>query len=318
MVITMPRLAYYQLVSAFCALILSSPILAQNVRSAYELMQDMMDSSANTNYSGFATHEKSGRITTLHFTHLSRNGHSVERVARLDGPADSTYYPPWQDQACGNAADSVQMGALHFAPKINLAKLAESYNFEIRGQYRIANRLSTVILVNPKDRFRLPHLISIDNQSDLMLKSVILDNDGKPLERLQFINVQIGGDLDTVDISAEAIAPCREALTDSASPLYLPSWVPPGYVLAFTKRDRQPNQAMLTFSDGLASFSLFVASPQISTILPPFSSSNGATSAVSTKIDLGNRDITVSVVGEIPQETAERIARSVIPASEIR
>ena len=305
------------LVLVLCALIVSSPALSQTVRSAYELMQDMMDSSTATNYSGFATHEKSGRLATLHFTHLSRSGQSLERIARLDGPVDSAYYPRWRDQACGAAHESVQMGALSFAPKSNLSKLAESYSFEIRGQYRVANRLSTVILLNPKDQFRLPHLISIDNQSDLMLKSVILDNDGKPLERLQFVNLQIGGELDTIDIAAEAISPCKKVLTDT-SPLYQPSWVPPGYALVFAKRNRQPNQAMMTFSDGLASFSLFVASPEISTNLPPFSSSNGATSAVSIKVDMGDVDLTVSVVGEISKETAERIARSVMSGSEIR
>lgn len=310
------KLTYCQLVAAVIALFICSSALSQNVRSAYERMQDMMDSSAKTNYSGLATYEKSGQLKTLRVIHLTRNGKILEKIARLDGPLDSLSV--WRNQACRSTDESFHLDKLASGSGTNLSKLAESYTFEIRGQQRIANRLSTIILINPKDQFRLPHLITIDNQSDLVLKSVVLDNAGKPLERLQFLNIEIGGDLDKIDVSADLVAPCQEALIESIAAPYQPSWIPPGYSAVFSNTNGQVGQVMTTFSDGLASFSVFVESAQMSAMLPPFSSNRGATTAVSTKVDMGNLDLTVSVVGEISMETAERIARSVISGSEIR
>lgn len=310
------KLTGCKLVLALCIFFTSHYAVSQNVRSAFEVMQDMLDASAKTNYSGLATYEKSGRLKTLQFTHLSRSGKTLERTVRLDGPIGDDYL--WREQDCALYNDSIQFGVFASGKSTNLAKLSQLYTFELRGQHRVANRLSTAILVNPKDQFRLPYLITVDNQSDLMLKSVILDNEGKPLERLQFVNIQIGGELDTLEVSADAIAPCQETSINGALASYQPSWIPPGYTSVLTDLDPRLNQTMTTFSDGLASFSVFVESAQISAMLPPFLSSSGATSAVSIKVDIGASELTVSVVGEISMETAEKIARSVVPASEIR
>ena len=58
---------------------------------------------------------------------------------------------------------------------------------------------------------------------------------------------------------------------------------------------------------------MFVESAETSIKVPPFLAKSGATVALVSKVQVGGSFITVSVVGEIPGDTAKRIAESITP-----
>jgi sigma-E factor negative regulatory protein RseB len=178
----------------------------------------------------------------------------------------------------------------------------------------VAGREATSLLLKPKDNFRLPYFVAIDNQSNLMLMSVILNQVGKPLERFQFVEIQVGGDLDSMSIDDAGVNVEDSCAIESAQqPLddWTVGWVPPEFFLTDSEKEPLTGQSIMSFTDGLSAFTVFIESVQTSKKIPPFTFNQGATTAVSTKLKYKGDEFTVSVVGEIPTDSAKKITQSV-------
>ena len=162
--------------------------------------------------------------------------------------------------------------------------------------------------------------MAIDNQSNLMLMSVILSLSGKPLERFQFVEIEVGGELDTMlmpNAQANLDEQCVNAFGQQNQGEWNVGLVPSGFFLTNSMKESLTGQTVLGFSDGLTTFTVFIESAQMSAEIPPFTYNHGATAAVSTKIKVQGDEYTVSIVGEIPTDGAKKIAQSVKQASKI-
>ena len=89
------------------------------------------------------------------------------------------------------------------------------------------------------------------------------------------------------------------------------SWLPQGY-MKINGQQRQGEHVMV-YSDGLATFSVFVESVGKGA-MPEGASQVGATIAYSLERNIKGHDYHVTVVGEIPAMTAMNIAKSVEPS----
>ncbi len=151
-----------------------------------------------------------------------------------------------------------------------------------------------------------------------MLKSLLLSEKGQLLERFQFT------DLDTASVLSEQMlktsADCKPVSVVKTKPeasispvAWHSDWLPPGFDVSSSGVRKDPaTQSPVThlmYSDGLARFSVFIetvkggASSDIRTQLGP-------TVAVSRRLTTPQGDMMVTVVGEVPMGTAERIALS--------
>jgi sigma-E factor negative regulatory protein RseB len=296
------------------AIFISVPTLAQQNREADELVKAMIEASKTLNYSGLVTYEKAGRLKTSKMLHLIRENNIFEQLIHLDGPAGQF---SWRriDENCGlGRAQGAEAGALSTLDSSSFKRLTASYSFEIRGQSRVAGREATSLLLKPKDNFRLPYFVAIDNQSNLMLMSVILNQVGKPLERFQFVEIQVGGDLDSMSIDDAGVNVEDSCAIESAQqPLddWTVGWVPPEFFLTDAEKEPLTGQSIMSFTDGLSAFTVFIESVQTSKKIPPFTFNQGATTAVSTKLKYQGDEFTVSVVGELPVNSAKKITQSV-------
>ena len=296
------------------AIFISVPTLAQQDREADELVKAMIEASKTLNYSGLVTYEKAGRLKTSKMLHLIRENNIFEQLIHLDGPAGQF---SWRriDENCGlGRAQGAEAGALSTLDSSSFKRLTASYSFEIRGQSRVAGREATSLLLKPKDNFRLPYFVAIDNQSNLMLMSVILNQVGKPLERFQFVEIQVGGDLDSMSIDDAGVNVEDSCAIESAQqPLddWTVEWVPPEFFLTDAEKEPLTGQSIMSFTDGLSAFTVFIESVQTSKKIPPFTFNQGATTAVSSKLKYKGDEFTVSVVGEIPTDSAKKIVQSV-------
>ncbi|MDB9734463.1 MucB/RseB C-terminal domain-containing protein [Porticoccaceae bacterium] len=296
------------------AIFISVPTLAQQNREADELVKGMIEASKTLNYSGLVTYEKAGRLKTSKMLHLIRENNIFEQLIHLDGPAGQF---SWRriDENCGlGRAQGAETGALSTLDSSSFERLTASYSFEIRGQSRVAGREATSLLLKPKDNFRLPYFVAIDNQSNLMLMSVILNQVGKPLERFQFVEIQVGGDLDSMSIDDAGVNVEDSCAMESAQqPLddWIVGWVPPEFFLTDSEKEPLTGQSVMNFSDGLSAFTVFIESVQTSKKIPPFTFNQGATTAISSKLKYKGDEFTVSVVGEIPTDSAKKIVQSV-------
>jgi sigma-E factor negative regulatory protein RseB len=140
------------------------------------------------------------------------------------------------------------------------------------------------------------------------------------LERFQFVDLQIQ------PLKAEWVAavpdqstgPVGNATTVAAAPVgapgWSPQWLPPGFVLSLPPRHAQED--VLTFSDGLAVMSVFIEAANDPVPAAEGRARQGATVAYTRPLHTQNQSgkdqsFIVTVVGEVPQATAERVANSV-------
>jgi sigma-E factor negative regulatory protein RseB len=302
------------------AIFVSTSAISQQNRVAYDLVDSMIEASNTLNYLGLVTYEKEGRLKTSKMLHLIRDDMTFEQLTHLDGPAGQISWRRTNGNCGMERAWDADAGSRPILNEDSFGRIKASYSFEIRGQSRVAGREATTIILKPKDKFRLPHFVAIDNQSNLMLMSVILSLSGKPLERFQFVEIEVGGELDTMlmtNSQANLDEQCVNAFGQQNQGEWNVGFVPSGFFLTNSMKESLTGQTVLGFSDGLTTFTVFIESAQMSAKIPPFTYNHGATAAVSTKIKVQGDEYTVSIVGEIPADGAKKIAQSVKQASKI-
>jgi sigma-E factor negative regulatory protein RseB len=296
------------------AIFISASTLAQQNRETYELVNGMIEASKTLNYSGLVTYEKAGRLKTSKMLHLIRDNNIFEQLVHLDGPAGQFSWVRIDENCDLEREQGAETAELATLDSSSFERLSASYSFEIRGQSRVAGREATSLLLKPKDNSRLPYFVAIDNQSNLMLMSVILDQAGKPLERFQFVEIEVGGDLDSMsvdDVGVNVEDSCTMESTQQPLEDWTVGWVPSEFFLTVFEKEPLTGQSIVSFSDGLSAFTVFIESVETSRKIPPFTFNHGATVAVSAKLKHAGDEFTVSVVGEIPFDSAKKIAQSV-------
>lgn len=311
----------FRLAVIMTAIFMCGPLFSQQPDTAYDLMLRMIDASKQLNYAGLVTYEKLGNLKSAKVLHLVRDNEIFEQIVNLNGP-EGEFVNLNGIKGCQNL--SVILGGTS-ALKINDAtyiQLKQSYSIETGGSVRIAGREATLLILRPNDAWRYGYVVAIDKQSGLMLQSVLLSLSGKPMERFQFIEISVGGNLDSVEVPRGSYNLGVNGLTDCEIndstpkqdvPKWRVDWVPTGFAMTDSQLDRDGGQYSMVFSDGLAVVTVFVESAETSIKVPPFLAKSGATVALVSKVQVGGSFITVSVVGEIPGDTAKRIAESITP-----
>ena len=101
--------------------------------------------------------------------------------------------------------------------------------------------------------------------------------------------------------------PCAKSVLSNSS--WQPSWLPKGFVLAHTSSVN--GEDMLTYTDGIASFTLFVKLVANSSLFKQGIARRGATTAIMSLVSVGADSVGVVLVGEVPVSTAQQVVMSV-------
>ena len=317
------------ILSILLGVLLTTVLRAESVQDANDLLQSMVQSSKNSNYKGEFVYQQGAHLETMSIMHQSASEDSVEkeRIVYLDGAprevlriGNELFYSSYNE-----GVTRFQHGSLiPVVGRLQSGISSALYELKTVGLDRVAGREAILLLVLPKDRFRYGYQLWLDRKSSLLLKSVMLDDQGKVIERLQFTA------LDTAPLSVDSLkllshkpAVVNETITldtqaeQPNAPLdWETGWLPEGFVLQ--NRSVRPSPISqhevdaLVFSDGIASFSVFVELDD-TRVLSQASEKIGALSAVSKIYREGERYFHVTVVGDVPLSTAERVAVSVRP-----
>ncbi len=292
---------------------LSSPPMS--LPSVQTLLSKMSHDAAHTNYRGSFTYQNQTSIELQSFRveHWIENGIEHDRFLFLNGP-ERLIVREGQPVDCKAMGDELLQGSFAQIGK-TLVKMDQLYQFEIRGQERIAGRVARVLQVIPKDPYRYGYFLSIDEETGLVLKSWLIDENARPLERYQFISLELNPDINK--LKAQALSNPHKAVSDvtSCNPTELtkPSdwqidWVPQGFVFA-GQRNLANGQSMLMYTDGLTTFSIFIEATN--SFVPEGVGKRGATLAYMSRLVVKNTVYRVSVVGEIPVAAAAKIAQNI-------
>lgn len=307
-----------------CACVIAASALADDPRALLERMHEAM---RQLDYEGVFIYQRGAQIDSMRLVHRGGGGAETERLISLSGPArevirDGTLVTClFADDRQAVVEKNPPRDIIGIGFSAPVEKLASSYRFAVEGTDRVAGRPATVVGIHPAGDDRYGYRLWIDDDSKLLLKSVVIGRGGRTLEQVQFTHIDV-----LEEIPAERLAPEIHGSgftwrTDTEPPdgAHAPvadgrwqvRWLPAGFELKENKVQSMATSHMpvshLVYSDGLAMVSVFVE--ELMDDEPPLQgySSRGAVNAFSRVADAHQ----ITVVGEVPLPTVRQIAASV-------
>lgn len=279
--------------------------LLEAAESPQALLDRMAQSVRNSSYRGILTYQQGQQLQSARIVHAAGDGVENGRLQQLDGAARAFL-------RLGHPLD-----CRHDAQPAGEATgwLSDHYAVELDGSDRIAGREGWRVRISPRDPYRYGMNLVIDAATALPLRSETTDGAGRVIERVQFVELDVDpriGAREVLDTgpgaSIEAAHPAP--LVGGEQPFgWSVSWLPGGF--AERSRDARTDGEgrrieTRMYSDGLAAFSVFVEGA--GSAPAPGHASKGAT--VAYVMPRGSQGA-VTVVGDIPAETARLIANAV-------
>jgi sigma-E factor negative regulatory protein RseB len=295
-------------------------VLPVHADDAQDQLKRLAQAEQSQNYQGTFVYERNGSFSTHRIWHRVADGKVREHLLQLDGSAQEVLRVDGVTQ-CVSGLLAPGLNNIPDSPahSFNAAKLSAWYDMAVAGKSRVAGRPAVIVTLTPRDQHRYGIELHLDAETGLPLKSLLLSDKGQLLERFQFT------ELNTTDLPTDQMlapsADCKQvevanAKTDtqrSAPVAWRSDWLPGGFELssAAARKDAD-SKALVTslmYDDGLARFSVFIE-PVSGAAVTDIRTQLGPTVAVSRRLNTPKGDAMVTVVGEIPMGTAERIALS--------
>jgi len=293
---------------------LALPVVAAE---AQDWLERLADAGQSQSFQGTFVYERNGSFSTHRIWHrVDETGVVRERLMQLDGVEQEVLRVDGSTECVsGTLADQLDDQQAWSAHDLDSQRLLESYELRIIGESRVAGRAAVVLALSPRDQHRYGVELHLDQESALPLKSLLLNDKGQLLERFQFTQLDVGT-LPT-DQELQSGTGCQPVTASKAAAevveAWRSDWLPSGFTLSRVAERRSPASneqvASLVYFDGLARFSVFVE-PLRGVMVEDARSQIGPTAAVSRRLATADGDVMVTVVGEIPLGTAERVALS--------
>ena len=286
---------------------------------AQDWLNRLSQAEQQQSFQGTFVYERNGSFSTHNIWHRVQDGKVRERLLQLDGSAQEVVRIDGHTQCVSGTliaglGDSPSSAARALDPQ----KLKNWYELAVIGKSRVAGRAAVIVSLTPRDQHRYGFELHLDKETGLPLKSLLLNEKGQLLERFQFTQ------LDTSDVPSDdelqAGPDCKAVTLDSdkasavkAAQNWHTDWLPAGFELTSSTSRKDPETktqvSSLMYDDGLARFSVFLE-PLNGATVTDTRTQLGPTVAVSRRVTTPQGEMMVTVVGEIPVGTAERIALS--------
>ncbi|VVP73569.1 MucB/RseB C-terminal domain-containing protein [Pseudomonas fluorescens] len=270
-------------------------------------------------FHGTFVYERNGSFSTHNIWHRVQNGQVRERLLQLDGSAQEVVRMDGHTQCVSGTLIAGLGGSPNAAARpLDPKKLKNWYELAVVGKSRVAGRDAVIVSLTPRDQHRYGFELHLDKQTGLPLKSLLLNDKGQLLERFQFTSLDTDNVPTDKDLLADADCKVITLDSDKASAvktaqMWHSDWLPPGFELTSSTSHKDPQTkaqvTSLMYDDGLARFSVFLE-PLNGATVTDTRTQLGPTVAVSRRLTTPEGEIMVTVVGEIPIGTAERIALS--------
>jgi len=295
-------------------------VLPAHADEAQDWLNRLGRAEQTQSFEGTFVYERNGSFSTHDIWHLVQNGQVRERLLQLDGSAQEVVREDGRTQ-CVSGTLVPGLGNSRDAPSraLDPQKLNQFYELAVIGKSRVAGRNAVIVAVTPRDQYRYGFELHLDRETALALKSLLLNDQGQLLERFQFTRLNTSVQPD--DRNLQPSKDCTPiALANSSAPEVQPThiwrldWLPPGFQLTRTSARKDVHTKAIVdsmmYDDGLARFSVFLE-PISDGSVTEARTQLGPTVAVSRRLNTVDGEMMVTVVGEIPIGTAERIALSV-------
>lgn len=297
--------------------------------SEHTEVRDWLDRMARAvetlNYRGVLVHWHEGQVDSLHIIHRADENGFRERIYSLDGEpreilrdADSIRCLLAGDQPLFMQSQLTKR-LMPNLPISRLDSMESAYEMTLGGLERVAGMMTQVVEINPLDQYRYGYRFWLEEKTGMLLRSALLNNNGQTLQQVSFARIELGVAISDSELEPELDSalmtelPVAEGIPSSWSinpenASWMPPRVPPNFELIKVgtgESEAGVGFEHFLFSDGLASFSIYVEEAgsrydrgRIKSVGPVH---------IYTGL-LDGRQITV--VGEVPLATVQYIGRS--------
>lgn len=283
----------------------------------------MQQALRQLNFDASFVHVRGERIEPYRWLHgVSESGEEVELLSGMNGPEYralrhnnhvSYYHSLGTPYSMRTSVLNGPVPAGFFYP---FSRISNAYHVVSVGGGRIMDRPAQHIRLVARDRQRYGYSVWIDRDSGMLLRSATLSMEGDILEQVQLTSLFISEDfMDNLRELKEVARPPLIEDYSNRSPVrgaWNIGWLPQGFEMIRSNSHRMAvtgkHADYYLYSDGLAKVSVYISERT------PASQSmqiEGAESLYSTRLN----EHQVTVVGELPLATIERIAQSVRQAN---
>lgn len=281
----------------------------------------MTQAVETTSYEGTVIRISNGRAEALKVVHTIQDGVVREKLVSQEGDgleiirngnevhcilpdSKSVLVEEWNDQS--TLFSTLPSSEIRFGSEYDVAIVRED---------RVAGHKTVLIAIRPHDEFRFGHRVWLDIGTGFPLQTQLIDEDGYALEQVKFAEITLNKEIHAADLAPSySIANFkwydqpRRTVTPVSDAMWTTDDLPPGYQALSTHTEKLSSGdgqvTHMLFSDGLANVSVFIAVH------------DGNEFAARSKVGASNSyslvvgDQRVTVVGEVPAVTVERMALS--------
>lgn len=298
------------------------PVTASAQSTPDELLDQMNYIVDVIDYEGTVFRRQNGETEALRIVHKIIDGVVNERLVSQEGNGleiiriGNDVHCILPDKRTVLIEEWADQSTLFSALPNSEIRYGADYDVSIVREDRVAGRQAIMLAIRPHDRIRYGHRIWLDEQTSFPLKTEMLDVNGELIEQIKFADISLGD-----GISKDALAPSMSL--DDFSWYTQPAaryesvevdtnWecadLPSGFRATSTKTEQLPGVdapvTHIVYSDGMATVSVFIAEKNETQIAEQ--SSVGASNSYSIQ----QGDFQITVVGEVPAATIQRIATS--------
>ena len=278
---------------------------------ALSWLDRMSNSIHQFNFHGVVTLQRGDDMQVMQVSHRVDQGVSSERLTQLTGQGAQIERGAHPLECIHPGHQLLRVGADLQAGRCGIA---EQYRFSVVGNgERVAGRKAVRIRIEPKDMYRFGYIMALDRKTGLLLKAQTIGRGGKTLETFQFANLSYTDEIPgvtEVDIihQAEHPHPQVASMSSSVAREWAVHWVPRGFTATDTPVGISGRR---TYTDGLAVFSVFLE--DLNREIRPGEGlvRSGGTTTYPRGMLLTGQPVLVTVIGEVPVNTARMVADSV-------
>ena len=302
----------------------SAPVMAD---PAMDWVQKMSMAMRNLNYRGDFVYLHENQLESMRISHYKDENGEKERLISLNGEAREVLrdnqnltciWPSSRKVVVDFSRSRKNTFSPIFIPE-DIVRLEKFYEMKLLGKDRVAGMSAVVVHINPKDKYRYGIKFWISDQYGLMLKSSLINEDGRVVEEVMFTNLKVfDGDeklvVDTMPKIDGSFTLVRYHSGDSSKSFAADnSWqisaAPGGFWRESVLKRQVPGTddfvQQMVYTDGLASLSIFIEKQTSET-----SAGVSSMGAINAYIRILN-NYSVTAIGEVPAITVKHLAESV-------
>ena len=283
-------------------------------------LDKMSDAQSQQNYQGTLIVRQSDKLQAIKVkqgVHAGKSWQTLESqtgedqiIFRKNGQV-TTIFPIQKRITVSAEMGHNSKGPLHPALPKNRDKLKQLYHLKLGSQARVANKITQIVQMIPRDKHRYGYTFWLDKQSGLLLKCDLINNRGRVLEQLMYSDIELLDAAPQNQIDETKLAAYKKVMLSNKADVTSKKWhaenIPAGFVMTRSVKNVDKNSSYhVVYSDGMASVSVFIEPTRKNQKHRAGGTSMGPVNVYSSFINNAH----VTAIGEVPASTVRMIAQS--------